>query len=152
MHCIPTKLVLPHLDYCSVVWHECSKELSQTLERVQNYGMRLILSKAPRTPSEDLRQELGWMTLQRRREVFRMKTMHRCVNRQVPSCIHRRLQPVKRNTRGEHKLYLPRAKTDIFKKSFIFKGIQTWNNLPSHLRAITSTTSFIKHLRTYMLK
>ena len=80
--------VHPHLDYCSVVWQECSKELRQMLERVQNSGTRLILSKAPRTPSEDLRQELGWTTLEKRREVLRMKIMHQCVNRQVPSCIH----------------------------------------------------------------
>ena len=40
-------LVLPHMDYCSVVWQECSRELRQKLERVQNYGMRLILSQPP---------------------------------------------------------------------------------------------------------
>ena len=106
-------LVLPHLDYCSVVWQECSRELRQMLERVQNYGMRLILSKPPRTHSEELRQELGWTNLERRREVSRMKLMHRCVNRQVPSSIHDRIQPVKRKTRGECKLFLPRANTDI---------------------------------------
>ena len=33
-------LVLPYLDFCSVVWQECSKYLRQKLERVQNYGMR----------------------------------------------------------------------------------------------------------------
>ena len=54
-------------------------QLRQMLERVQNYGMRLILSKPPRTHSEELRQELGWTTLERRREVSRMKLMHRCV-------------------------------------------------------------------------
>ena len=32
-------LVLPHLDYCSVVWQEWSMELGKKLERVQNYGM-----------------------------------------------------------------------------------------------------------------
>ena len=40
-------LVLPHMDYCSVLWQECSRELRQKLERVQNYGMRLILSQPP---------------------------------------------------------------------------------------------------------
>ena len=40
-------LVLPHLDYCSVVWQERTKELQQKAERVQNYGMCLILSKPP---------------------------------------------------------------------------------------------------------
>ena len=32
-------LVLPHFDYCSVVWQEWSMELGKKLERVQNYGM-----------------------------------------------------------------------------------------------------------------
>ena len=52
-------LVLPHLDYCSVVWQECTKDLQRKkVERIQNYGMRLILSKPPRTPSEELRLRL----------------------------------------------------------------------------------------------
>ena len=44
----------------------------------------LILSKAPRTHSEELRQELGWMTLERTREVSRMKLMHRYVKETSP--------------------------------------------------------------------
>ena len=44
--------VLPHLDYCSVVWVECSQKLCQELERIQNYGMRIVLSKPLKTPSE----------------------------------------------------------------------------------------------------
>ena len=35
-------LVLPYLNYCSVAWQECSQCLRQKLERVQNYGMRII--------------------------------------------------------------------------------------------------------------
>ena len=38
-------LVLPHTDICSVVWQECSRELRQKLERVQNYGMGLMTWK-----------------------------------------------------------------------------------------------------------
>ena len=33
-------LVLPHSDYCSVVWQECTKDLRMKIERVQNYGMK----------------------------------------------------------------------------------------------------------------
>ena len=54
-------LILPHLDYCSVLWHECRVELQQKLEPVQNYGLRLILSRPPRTPSEELRRKLEWV-------------------------------------------------------------------------------------------
>ena len=48
-------LVLPHLDYCSTVWHSCNQTLSQSLERTQNYAMIVILSQPPRmrgAPSE----------------------------------------------------------------------------------------------------
>ena len=38
-------LLLPHLDYCSTVWHFCNKTLSQSLERSQNYAMRVILNQ-----------------------------------------------------------------------------------------------------------
>ena len=59
-------LELPHLDYyCSAVWQECSMELRLLLERVQNHGMHIILAEAPRTYSEELRQELGWTTLEK---------------------------------------------------------------------------------------
>ena len=55
--------VLRHLDYCCVLWHECSKELQCRVDRIQNYRKRLILSKPSRTPSEGLRQELKWTHL-----------------------------------------------------------------------------------------
>lgn len=64
-------MILPHLDYCSVVWQECTRDLRKKLERVQNYGKRIILAQPPRTPSE-LRGKLNWLTLERRREMSRM--------------------------------------------------------------------------------
>ena len=51
-------LVLPHLDYCGVVWQECAKSLQLKVEQIQNYGMRLVLSKWYRTPSKDMRRSL----------------------------------------------------------------------------------------------
>ena len=79
-------LVLPHLDYCSVVWQECTKELQQKEERIQNYGMHLILSKPPRTASSGLRETLKWTPLTERRRLLKMALdlVHRCVNRQSP--------------------------------------------------------------------
>ena len=62
-------LILPYLDYCCVVWQECSKTLQRSIERIQNYGMRLICSKPPRTPSEELRSRMNWMPLTKRHEM-----------------------------------------------------------------------------------
>ena len=55
--------VLPYLTYCCCVWHFCSKTVSDHLQRVQNYAMRVILKKPPRTSSSACLQSLGWQTL-----------------------------------------------------------------------------------------
>ena len=80
--------VLPHLDYCSVVWNSCSTTLSDRVERVQNYVLRIILRKPPRTSSEALRQTLCWTTLKRRRHNATVCQVHRCVNKEGPSYLN----------------------------------------------------------------
>ena len=112
-------LVQHHLDYCSVVWQECLRELRRNLERVQNYGMRLILSQPPRTPSEQLREELEWKTLEewRRSPLY---LLHKCVIGQAPASLCQRVKVNTQNTRSGLKLVLPWPKTDFFNKSFCF--------------------------------
>ena len=52
-------LVLPHVDYCSVVWDQLTKDLERKVETIQNVGMRIILN-APRMATEaEMRQKLG---------------------------------------------------------------------------------------------
>ena len=43
--------VLPYFTYCCVVWHFCTTIMSNNLQRVQNYAMRIVLKKPPRTSS-----------------------------------------------------------------------------------------------------
>ena len=148
--------VLPHLDYCSVVWQECTQDMRKRLERVQNYGMRIILSQPPRTPSKGLRQNMNWMTLEKRREMSRLTLVQRCVLNIAPQCLSGRLKTNaeigRRVTRGHDncKLYVPQVKTEWGHKSFTFKGIQEWNSLPPEIRTLRSSTAFRTKLRTYM--
>ena len=109
--------------YCLVVWQECSRELRQKLERVQNYGMRLILSKPPRTHSEEMRQKLNWMTFERGRVMARLCMMHRCVLKEDSmESLSKRIQCNRNGTRGVGKLFLPRPQTDFFQKFAHFQG------------------------------
>ena len=109
-------LVLPYLDYCSVVWQECSQCLRQKLERVQNYGMRIILSRPPRTHSDDLRKELNWTTLEARRNMNRLCLVYKCVRSQVPTTLSLRFEANKGRTKGAMRHYQRGANTNFFKK------------------------------------
>ena len=141
-------LVLPYLNYCSVVWQECSQCLRQKLERVQNYGMRIILSRPPRTPSGDLCEELNWTTLEARRNMNRLCLVYKCVWSQVPATLSSRFEANKGRTKGSMRLYQRGANTNFFKNSFTFKGTQDWNNLTKECRLLTSMCSFKNKLRS----
>ena len=41
-------IVLPHLDYCSTVWHLSNSVFSQSIERIQKYAMWIILKQPHR--------------------------------------------------------------------------------------------------------
>ena len=84
--------VLPHADYCAVVWQECTKELQTMVERILNYGTRLILSQPPRTPSGNMRHTLHWMPLERQRTMFHLILMHRCINQPAPAYLNKSVQ------------------------------------------------------------
>ena len=36
-------LIQPHFDYCNVVWGNCNKGLSKTLQRLQNRAARILM-------------------------------------------------------------------------------------------------------------
>jgi hypothetical protein len=51
--------VLPHFDYCALVWDNCSKTLQNKLQKLQNKAGRIITgdiaTKHPLMPSEPTR-------------------------------------------------------------------------------------------------
>ena len=51
-------LVLPYLDYCCVLWYSCGSVLTQKVEQILNYGMRIITSSSRYTPSETVRSKV----------------------------------------------------------------------------------------------
>ena len=66
--------VLPHLEYCSVVWGNCGTTLSSRLERVQNYALHVILhvilNKPPRSNTEEMRSQLSLPPLSSKRKLL----------------------------------------------------------------------------------
>ena len=94
-----TALFAPtHLDYCPVVWHSCNSTISKRIERIQNYGMRVILGKPPRTSSSPLRDQLGWTTLQERRQRFMLTLVHRCLLNLAPPYLKNNLNSTRHCT------------------------------------------------------
>jgi len=63
--------ILPHLDYCCIIWGTCSASQEQKLVRFQKRAARLILDKHIDTPLSMLFSELNWMTFPERELLFK---------------------------------------------------------------------------------
>ena len=58
--------ILPLIDYCCVVWRNCSNEGLNHILKLQKRTARLILDQDPIAPSEPLFKQLGWMSIEQR--------------------------------------------------------------------------------------
>ena len=120
-------LVLPHLDYCAVAWHTSGAVLSDRIERVQNYAMRMIFRQPPRTNSESLRQALGWSSLKRRRHYAMLYQVHRSVHNCAPSYL---VSKFTKNsalgylvTRGADNIHLKRPHSNFIENLLSFREL-----------------------------
>ena len=140
-----SSLVLPHLDYCCLVWQECSKELDNVnkLERIQNYQMRIILDQPPLTSTTKLRNKLGWTSLESRREYLRTMMLHRIMTGDALLELRSFFQANKdiRSqdtviTRGSKNLFVRQVNTEYGRRTFSFAGSKVWNRLPLEVRRL----------------
>ena len=140
--------VLPYLTYCCCVWHFCSKTVSDRLQRVQNYAMRVILKKPPRTSSSICLQSLGWQTLYHHRCLLLLCQVKRCLLKISPSYLTSLFLTNEQFgytcTRGRDKIHISRPRTEFGRRTFSFKGAQLYNTLPSTARQIKILPAF-KH-------
>ena len=60
-------LVVPHFDYCDVVWGNACKTYLLRLDKLQNAAGKIILGLPRRYPTELLLNTLGWQKLHDRR-------------------------------------------------------------------------------------
>lgn len=59
-------LVLPHFDYCSLVWDNCPNKLKDRLQKLQNKAGRIMTGDSYDMSATNTRLKLGWKDLQSR--------------------------------------------------------------------------------------
>ena len=78
-------MVLPVLDYCDTVWHECGQGNSDKIERLQRRAARIIHYKAASNLSTDqIMIKLGLEPLYYRRRAHILRFVDECIANRVP--------------------------------------------------------------------
>ena len=127
-------MVLPVLDYCDAVWHECGQGNSDKIERLQRRAARIIYYKAASNLSTDqIMTKLGLEPLYYRRRAHILRFVDEGIANRVPrylsnyfnvgNCdIHRH------KTRNNNDLILERISLECTKRAFFYKGAKIFNN------------------------
>ena len=76
--------ILPHLDFCCIIWGNCSSKLDDKLVKFQKRAARVILDCDLYTPSSELFKELNWQTFPVRVTYQKAILMYRIITNICP--------------------------------------------------------------------
>ena len=159
-HCLPPSslhniyygLIQPHLDYCSVVWDNCGKTLSNKLQRLQNRAARVLTCSSYDSNANQLLQQLNRKKLETRRKIQKAEMVYKCLNGLAPDYLSSKFIQRKDIITSydfrdsENKLAIPLPRTNYGKNSFSYSRAVLWNRLPATIRTATSLSNFSKVL------
>ena len=105
-----------------------------------NIAAKICIGPASyRQSTRKLLEPLGWMGFSQLGEFTSLQLLHRIINTQTPSLLHSKLDnPLPGNTRAASSgnLKLPPYNKMESKRSFSYKAVQLYNNLPVKLKII----------------
>ena len=92
-------------------------------------------------------QDLGWLSLQQRRQDAKLVMMYRITYGLVDIPASSYLHPAGTCTRGHALRYLvPYCRTDVYLHSFFPSGIRLWNNVPENIAMLETLEGFKRGL------
>ena len=127
-------MVLPVLDYCDAVWHECGQGNSDKIERLQRRAARIVYFKAASKLSTDqIMTKLGLEPLYYRRRTHILRFVDECIANRVPRYLSNyfnvRNRDIHRHkTRNDNDLILQKVNLECTKRTFFYKGAKIFNN------------------------
>ena len=136
-----TTRVRPALEYASFVWDPTTQFNIQTLEQVQKRASRFDFNDyTTRTPGcvTKMQDNLGWDTLQKRRQDSRLAKMYKIDHHLVDMEKEKYLCSGDSRTRGGHMFYQERPTSEAYRNSFFPRTVIDWNKLPSTATAVES--------------
>ena len=92
---IHNSLVQSHFDYCSLVWGNCGKTLSNKLQKLQNRAARVITSSNYDIDVDSLFHKLSWKDLISKRQIQNALMVFKSLNGLVPEYLTSKF--IKRN-------------------------------------------------------
>ena len=139
-------LIYPYFNYCNLIWGSAASTHLQSLTLIQKKCIRIISKAGYYDHTEPLFKEHKILTVTEIYEYNCTKFIYQCYNNKTYTNFKNKL--VKNsdvhsyNTRSKGIIRKPRVRLHKFINSFLYKGIDMWNELPDRIKLINSFDSF----------
>ena len=146
--------ILPYIDYGSITWGSAAGIHIERLSKLQKRAARIILHAEFDTPSPQMFQQLGWLSVPNRIKYNKAVLTYRALNDMTPEYISKLLKPMSQthtlNLRSSNNgsLYVPKANTTLYSGSFSCSAPKLWNALPQNIKHAGSLSSFKKSIKS----
>ena len=143
---IYNSLVQSNFDYCSLIWSNGGKTLSNKLQKLQNRAARVITSSNFDIDVDSLFHKLSWKDSKSQSQNQNALMVFKSLNWLVPKYLASKF--IKRNESNYslrdsvNKLVIPFPRTNYMKNSFSYSGTTLWNSLPCNIRESGSLNQF----------
>ena len=143
-------IILPHFDYCAVVWGSCNDTLITRLQRLQNRAMRIILKCPFRTHISTMLNDLNWMCLRQRIFYLQCVWMWKVNHGLVPEYLSSKFK-----TNSSYSTRFSNSNNYFVEicnhKSFKYTGTRAWNSLPPKIKSLENIDSFKSEVVKFIL-
>ena len=139
-------LVFSKLFYCSSVWSNTSKKNMDRLQKVQNFAARVVTDTRKFDHVTPVLTQLNWLTVTNTLNFKDAIMTYKCLNGLAPTYLFdrfkKRSQLYNSNTRRKDMLQIPFYRSAAGQRSFLYRAVKIWNDLPEVLKSADCVTSF----------
>ena len=150
-------LVVPHIDYCCVVYHSFSDYLDSKIQKLQNRCIRFIYGLRQFEHITPYRRKLEWLTPKARRIFFMAIQTFKIIMSKKPEYLYSDIVLYKavavRNLRPTtvKPFDIPMIKSETYSKSYAMQAMVLWNMLPSSIINSPTLPIFKKKLFVHLI-
>jgi len=143
-------LILPHINYCVLVWGNAAKKYLEKIYKLQKKALRIVSDSNYRSHSAPLFKRYNQLNVYDIYKLDRIIFMYKHFHNQLPVAFNTFFTKHVHvyQTRNTDNYILPKTKTKFALKSVRNTGPNQWNTLSEELKHAKSTNIIKSHIKS----
>ena len=152
------RIIMSKIGYMIEIWGDTKfqKNVMTKIQRLQNTAAKFVPGKGRRTPTKQLMEECNWMSIRQLAAYCSILSLWKVVNLGQPECLRSKILTVEDKEKRTRKLMggglesKDQPELEIVKRSWRWRAIILWNDLPRNLREEKDILSMKRDLKEHI--